>query len=88
MNILDAIESGKPFKRPIMSNWHTIQMVDDGSSNFGSIHLIAKDWEVKEEKITISLNEFTDMILYAASKNVSYNEVFKMKLEVQNERKI
>lgn len=58
MNIIEAIKSGKPFRRVSMAPWNdawiTADMIDDGSCsymdcvNLGTAGLIADDWEIKD----------------------------------------
>ncbi len=53
MNIIEAIKSGKRFKRPGYG-WYC----NPSSSSFAFDALLETDWEVETEKITISKSDF------------------------------
>ena len=57
MNIIEAIKSGKRFKRKSEIAW----MSGDQLYNYVKADIIADDWEVEERKVTITRDQ-----LYAA----------------------
>lgn len=72
MNIIEAIQSGKPFKRPMHIEWHTIQTVDDGISNFGSVAITAEDWEI-QHKQSFSRDDLMKILNFYKKHVWSYN---------------
>lgn len=71
MNLIDAIESGRPFRRP-GRNW-TIKCPDrdgiafaDGSDSpprlFYPSDVCADDWEIQEPTVTITRAQFWDAV--------------------------
>lgn len=62
MNIIEAIKSGKPFRRKDI-NMHWIDRKDYGdffTVSFESI--VLDDWEVQEKTITITESQFDEAI--------------------------
>lgn len=55
MNIIDAIKSGKPFRRPGVPTINVSNALI--SHNFYKQDLLADNWEIEEEKITITKKE-------------------------------
>lgn len=60
MNLLEAVKSGKKFKRPHHTHYYpTIgTMIHGGSYRFDAEDVIASDWGLEEQKVTISTTEF------------------------------
>lgn len=54
MNIVDAIKSGKRFKRAKNTVWVEHHEAQDLLKNIDYQALIADDWEVEEERVTIT----------------------------------
>lgn len=54
MNIIGAIKSGKRFKRAKNSVWVGPKEAQDLVRNIDYISLLADDWEVEEEKVTVT----------------------------------
>ena len=60
MNIIEAIKSGKRFKRAKNSVWIGPKEAQDLVRNIDYASLLADDWEVEEKKITITESAFED----------------------------
>ena len=61
MNLIDAIKSGRPFKRPNMRANTYVHHLSNGSYfslAFNYEDWIATDWEVEEKKVTITEPQF------------------------------
>ena len=58
MTILEAIKSGKPFKRAAKFNYYTISNKDVFILTYYDI--IADDWEVEEKKIEVTETQLRD----------------------------
>lgn len=62
MNIIEAIKSGKAFKRRSSKNWTSWpDQKFDGSlllANLSADDISANDWEVESEPVTITREEF------------------------------
>lgn len=61
MNLIDAIKSGRPFRRPGYT-WSTAQDEFEfgvGSwTNFRPCDIVADDWEIQELTVTITRTQF------------------------------
>ncbi len=55
MNIIDAVKSGKKFRRPGWQNWHD----DKYHYAYSAEELLANDWQI-DLSITISKYQFYD----------------------------
>lgn len=55
MTIIEAIKSGRPFRRPLQTNYTLMDQWEWYS--FRQEDLLADDWEVEEPKITVTLSE-------------------------------
>lgn len=56
MNLIDAIKSGKPFRRPDQP-WY------GGMPNsFRVVDILADDWEIQEPTVTITASQFWEAI--------------------------
>jgi len=89
MNIIDAIKSGKPFKRTnIIMDWLKANRYDEilGLSVFD---IIADDWEIQEKQITISESQLEDVIkqslIKLGSSSSNFIEHIKKELGFKNE---
>lgn len=71
MNIIEAIKSGKRFKRPSYQDWRTYHGADR-YFYFKESDLLANDWIIEEEKIPISKDELE----YAYNQAQYYNSNF------------
>jgi hypothetical protein len=54
MNIIDAVKSGKPYKRRHHGCWF------DKTNHWRGDDILATDWEIEERKIEITENEFEE----------------------------
>lgn len=54
MNILEALKSGKRFKRQAWLDWYHTAVQEQ----FSTDDVLADDWEVEEVKVTITAAEF------------------------------
>lgn len=57
MNIIEAIKSGKKFKRKQDKEWCSTMY----RSAFSTEYILADDWEVEEEKIPVSLSDIEEI---------------------------
>jgi len=60
MNIIEAVKSGRPFKRKawdILGEW---MAADSWSKAFLKADILAEDWEIHESTITITSAQFWD----------------------------
>ena len=57
MNLIEAIKSGKPFRR---TSWGSRQFIDPRSDRLDLPldAIVADDWEVDEKKVTLTSTEF------------------------------
>lgn len=73
MNFLEALKTGRPFRRPTWDTWMSgthrvwssqalfslaLQTEDGQVLSFSREELVAEDWEVKEPGVLITRNEF------------------------------
>lgn len=58
MNIIEAVKSGKPFKRPGYVNWSS----PDAAIEVMPHEILATDWEIEERKIEITESEFDEAV--------------------------
>jgi len=77
MNLIEAIKSGKPFRR---KGWgYYLNSRDGGSLEFDSI--LATDWEIQEQKIELTWRQVQDALHASALGSYHAKEVeFKEKL--------
>lgn len=59
MNIIDAVKSGKPYKRKLAEGW----IVPKSSSiiTISQEDLLADDWEVEEKKVDVTASMINDI---------------------------
>lgn len=83
MNIIEAIKSGKKFKRPCFpwQNWlyipalsKIIHRVDGAHYHCDIDDILADDWEIEEEKITITRSQLEE----------AWNKLFNTPLPTQD----
>jgi hypothetical protein len=58
MNIIEAIKSGKNFRRPGVKGWLYVDVFKCSFKQIDWESLIADDWEVEEKPVTITKEEF------------------------------
>lgn len=87
MDIISAIKSGKPFKRPVHKYWYSDDsgtlkiIVSDNKMDtayFYTIDLKSDDWEIQEKTITITESQLID----ACRKYDVYTQYSKFKKEL------
>jgi len=93
MNIIDAIKSGKKFRRPVFpaGRWYeyagkeviltvTSPELTISTGHFSylpdKIDILADDWEIEEEKVTISISKLDE----------AFVRVYKLGQELHNHR--
>lgn len=69
MNLIQALKSGKRFRRQFRLKWFT----DELSFNFSKIDLLAEDWEVEEEKVTITRTQLIESLKESINCYISEN---------------
>lgn len=66
MNIIDAVKSGKRFKRKTYINWAYVTRIGEINNEHGapiyidSEEILAEDWEVEEETVTITKSQLKE----------------------------
>jgi hypothetical protein len=60
MNLLEAIKSGKRFKRPHWDIYYSSQMEEELQLSIEE--LLAEDWEVELKKVTITEEDFNKAV--------------------------
>lgn len=60
MNIIEAVRSGKNFKRNKLNCWN---YSDSKTINLYREDILATDWEVEERKIEITESEFDEALI-------------------------
>ena len=60
MNLIEAIKSGKRFKRKAYSKFHKCD--DTCSEGFTRTEVLADDWEIENEKIEITKDQLKNAI--------------------------
>jgi hypothetical protein len=58
MNILEALRSGKRFKRQIEPTWHHVINENYPCMNIRIESILAEDWEIEQNPIIISEDDF------------------------------
>lgn len=60
MNLIDAIKSGRPYRRPGWSMWRLSLHKMNRVENYGERleDLLADDWEIEEPTVTITWSQF------------------------------
>jgi hypothetical protein len=66
MNLIEAVRSGKPFKRKIWNNPSFYPSFELAVNELSSSDILADDWEIQEEKIEITRKQL----------RLAYNKVF------------
>jgi len=85
MNIIEAIKSGKPFRRPKCAGWMWVEgpfFVCDWEKDRVTVFpisvaaLIADDWDTQEPTVTITISDFyravADVIKQSEDADVSF----------------
>ena len=67
MNIIEAIKSGRPFRRPDRHGWievhdNGLRWVNQGGITITLKDILADDWEIQEPSVTITANQFWNAI--------------------------
>lgn len=80
MNIIEAMKSGKPFKR---RGWDDYIFIDDAyflknPDSLKKEFLLADDWEVQEPQCTISQKEFWQAVVQAQQSGDAKTLVFRL----------
>ena len=60
MNIIDAIKSGKPFKRRLMESWFIPK--EGGSFTATNYDFLADDWEIEEPKVEVTATQIREAV--------------------------
>lgn len=68
MNIIEAIKSGKPYRRKNSSK----MFVPGYQYDFEYSEVLATDWEVEEARVTITYSEFDAAWMEAVRKNKTF----------------
>ena len=78
MNLIEAIKSGKRFKRPHWDIYYSNQMEEELQLSIEE--LLAEDWEVEEKQVTITLSQFTrawNRALTSGNEPLVYDSIVK-----------
>lgn len=75
MNFLEALKSGKPFKRINEKQWRNWT---NGVHLMSKEMYLAEDWEIQELKITISKSQLLDALNTASPHTTYYDHGLKM----------
>lgn len=67
MNIMEAVQSHKKFKRKTWANWYTMADLHSGDFNLFPADIIATDWEVYQNTVTITSQDFAAAIQKVAN---------------------
>lgn len=62
MNLIEAVRSGKPFKRPRMPHFYDERLA---SATLTKEDILADDWETQEEKIEITREQLINAMMQA-----------------------
>ena len=87
MKLVDAVISGKPFKRPNDKMWWAVNtsgwvVSEDGYRLPSTVeNLIAEDWKVKEETVIITQEELEDAMIAESGKLRGPSEVWEYLME-------
>lgn len=73
MNVIEAIKSGKRFKRRSEKAW----MSDDQLYNYVKEDIIADDWEIEIQPVTITRADF-DAAWDKAHRAATFKEIYEM----------
>jgi hypothetical protein len=69
LNICEASKSGKRFRRPCMVSWLSAK----GYYGFTTEDILANDWEVEEETISITRRQLAEALdTVAGGQNISF----------------
>ena len=72
MNIIEAIKSGKPFRRKSWTNRGYLSPI--GSIDLSCEAVIADDWEVEEKQVTITESDFKAALVRTTRSFPLYDE--------------
>lgn len=96
MNIIDAIKSGKPFKRPSMEYWciyrdgtlSTLngQLLDTSAANTLDSMLLCYDWAIQDERIELSWQQISDAYIQNLDKRSLHVASVKKQLGFKEEQ--
>ncbi len=80
MTLIDAIKSGKRFRRVNAADWlhytHGLQWPDHGGCRApNSIEMLADDWEIEEPTVTINRAQFDQAFNKAVQRCHGGNEI-------------
>lgn len=63
MNIIEAVKTGKAFRRPSYSSVYSYLFSEPGMKyDFSMRDILANDWEIESQSITITENQFDTAI--------------------------
>jgi agmatine/peptidylarginine deiminase len=66
MNIIEALKSGKPYRRAGDKDWYPTSAM----FMFSSSMILADDWETQEKAVTITKTQLVDAIKRAAKRTL------------------
>lgn len=79
MNIIEALSSGRPFRRPKwVGGYLLLKEVENFA--FSVEDLLATDWEVEEKQVTITISQFTrawNRALTSGNEPLVYDSIVK-----------
>lgn len=62
MNLTEAIKSCQKFKRELWANWYTMTDLYKGKLNLVPLDILADDWVVQKNTVTITSDDFAAAI--------------------------
>lgn len=71
MNLIEAIKSGKRFKKACEANW---RLSGGLSGNFYSEDIVYEGWEVEEKSVPITRSQFWDAVSSCCKIYVPYGQ--------------
>lgn len=75
MTFIEAVKSGKKYRRPCYAGWHEPAQFNSDRINFCVHDILADDWEVEDVLITISEKTFDTAWSRAVGRNNNYDIV-------------
>lgn len=78
MSIIDAVKSGKPFRRIGTKDWLLFDN-EDTTWSFDRITLLATDWEIEEKKIEITEARFDYVVNSLVAKGSLVESIYEIK---------
>lgn len=78
MNIIEALKSGKRFRRKGMSFWYSNENLMVSTD-----HILDDEWEIEEEKVEVTRDRLVSVILdnvtveYGTASFINWNAIFK-----------